>query len=124
MTVQADGAGTLKAGAASVDITPPLGLVMGGYRKTRHASGVHDPLCARALVLQEGKTQLALLALDLIALPRDCIARACRLVEERCRIPPEAVTCWSTHTHTGPVTDHRMPPGVLAQSCNVRYLPS
>ncbi|RKY63725.1 MAG: hypothetical protein DRP99_03535, partial [Candidatus Latescibacterota bacterium] len=57
---------TLKAGAACLDITPPLGVAMAGYRRARYAKGIHDPLCAKALVLDDGRTQIALVALDLI----------------------------------------------------------
>ena len=43
---------TLLAGAASVDITPPPGLMMCGYAaRTESATGTHDPLTARALVI-------------------------------------------------------------------------
>ena len=43
---------TLRAGAAVADITPPVGGLMDGYGGRFEASkGVHDPLMARVLVL-------------------------------------------------------------------------
>ena len=57
----------LKAGAAAVDITPPIGHPMWGYAARRDAPcvGVRDKLHARALVLEVGKHRLALVGLDL-----------------------------------------------------------
>ena len=47
----------LRAGAAKVDITPPMGVSLdGSISKNGPATSVHDPLHARALVLQEGDT--------------------------------------------------------------------
>ena len=44
----------LRAGAASADITPPLGeMVVGGF-KPFPAAEVHDNLYARCLVLDDG----------------------------------------------------------------------
>ena len=60
------GADDLKVGAASVDITPPVGTPMAGYYSERAAEGVHDPLYAKALVLEQDGTKAALVALDLI----------------------------------------------------------
>src|SRR5260370_41443604 len=57
----------LKAGAAKVDITPPIGFPMWGYGARHDAGsvGVHDPLQARALVLAVGNEKIALVGLDL-----------------------------------------------------------
>ncbi|MEM6704720.1 MAG: hypothetical protein AAF690_18515, partial [Acidobacteriota bacterium] len=49
------GAQPLRAGAARVEITPPLGGAMYGYGARQGVSaGVHDPLYARAVVLSAG----------------------------------------------------------------------
>jgi hypothetical protein len=55
----------LRAGAASVDITPPTGYAMWGYavRKDQPSLGVLDPL--RALVLAAADKRIALVSLDL-----------------------------------------------------------
>ena len=36
-------AAEFRAGAAQVDITPPMGAPMAGYYYNRAAAGVHDP---------------------------------------------------------------------------------
>ena len=57
----------LRAGSATVDITPPAGFAMWGYaaRKDQPSLGIRDPLRARALVLAAGDKRLALVSLDL-----------------------------------------------------------
>jgi neutral ceramidase len=94
----------MKVGAARVDITPPLGMRMEGYEvRTAGATGVHDPLHARALVAEgEDGTAVALVVTDLLqVLPRlqDTVARA---VAERTGIPRERLQLAGTHTHSGP----------------------
>lgn len=62
--VPAMSAATLKAGVASVDITPPLGK----YRvlsSGKIGTSVRDPLYAKALVLEDGDTRIAIVSLDL-----------------------------------------------------------
>ena len=57
---------TMKAGAAKVDITPPLGLKMYGYgSRTEGATGILDPLYARILVLEAGEQRIAMVVFDL-----------------------------------------------------------
>lgn len=58
----------LTAGTAIVDITPPPGQMMCGYAaRTEPATGTHDPLTARALVI--GDT--ALVVADVLGLHED-----------------------------------------------------
>ena len=57
--------GVLRAGAAAVDITPTQFPVhMPGLARENLADGVHDPLHARALVLDDGATTLAIAVVD------------------------------------------------------------
>ena len=50
-------AATLRAGAATANITPPLGIEINGGTAPVIATHVHDELHARALVLDDGSTQ-------------------------------------------------------------------
>lgn len=64
--------GALRAGAARVDITPPAdaALPMSGYAgRTQGFKGIHDHIYARAIVLDDGTTQAALVAWELISAP-------------------------------------------------------
>jgi hypothetical protein len=60
-------AGDLRMGRAAVNITPPLGMPMGGYYKVRLNTGTHDPLYTKAIVLEEGGMEAAIVACDLRA---------------------------------------------------------
>jgi hypothetical protein len=65
---QAAGAAELRAGRARIDITPPLSLkpALGGYgdRMNQPATGVHDRIFAKALVLSDGGKKFALVTVD------------------------------------------------------------
>ena len=57
----------MRAGAATTDITPPVGYPMWGYAARHDAActGVLDPLKARAVVMAVESTKLAIVSLDL-----------------------------------------------------------
>ena len=57
----------LRAGVARVEITPATFMPMYGYanRKCGPANGTHDPLFAKALVLQAGDSRLAIVTMDI-----------------------------------------------------------
>jgi len=99
----ADGQEGLKAGAAAVKITPPIGVGMAGYYHPRAAEAVHDDLHAKALVLEAGDARAAIVTLDLISTPRWLVDAARREIERDPGIPPDAVMISATHAHTGPV---------------------
>ncbi len=51
--------GNLRAGAARVDITPPIGGPMSGYAKrTKPSQTIDDPLFSKALVLDDGSRRV------------------------------------------------------------------
>lgn len=100
MPALADG---LRLGTAAVKITPPLGIPLAGYYSPRGSDGVLEDLYAKAAVLDDGKTQVALVVCDLITLPRFTVLEARRLIEEQTKIPGGHVMISATHTHTGPV---------------------
>lgn len=66
-------AAQLKAGVARQDLTPPLSMKspLGGYgaRMNQPATGVHDRIFAKALVLDDGSNRFALVTCDLLGLP-------------------------------------------------------
>src|SRR5688572_23965438 len=89
----------LQAGVARVEITPSALMPMYGYanRKCGPANGTHDPLFAKALVLQSGDARLAIVTFDLGSMVSD------RLREEvatKLKIP--LVLLAASHTHSAP----------------------
>ncbi len=95
--------GEWRAGAAAVEITPALGTPMAGYYSPRGAEGVHDPLFAKAIVVENNGHKIALVSLDLITTTRDLVVDARKEIQKSLHIDPESVMISATHTHTGPV---------------------
>ena len=93
----------LRVGAAASVITPPAGTPMAGYYFERAAEGVHDDLYAKALVLDQGGTRVALVSLDLISTPVGLVESTRKEIERTTRIPGRNVMISATHAHTGPV---------------------
>lgn len=93
----------LRAGAAALDITPPIGTPMAGYYSERGAEGVHDPLWAKALVLESDGVKVALVSLDLLGTLRETVEEARRLIEAGSGLPGANVMISGTHSHTGPI---------------------
>jgi hypothetical protein len=54
----------MKAGFSKKDITPSVGTRLAGH--TRYSTGVHDPLFAKALVIDDGENSVAFVYLDLV----------------------------------------------------------
>ncbi|MBI5508803.1 MAG: neutral/alkaline non-lysosomal ceramidase N-terminal domain-containing protein [Deltaproteobacteria bacterium] len=73
-----------------------------GYGNDRPAQGVHDPVWARALVLRQGDTTIALVALDAIGYFFDEVAAIRASLDPALGIDLLLVS--STHTHQGPDT--------------------
>lgn len=98
----ADQPGLLKAGIARKDITPAKPVTMSGYAgRTGLSQGVHDPLSARAVALEQDGKRLVLVSTDLIgfyqagAPIRNAILTACRL-------EPSELFLTAIHTHSAP----------------------
>lgn len=93
----------MRAGAGMVAITPPAGVPLAGYYHKRGASGVHDELYSRAIVIEKNGIQAAIVSLDLISTRRGFVEKARELINDRTGIPSENVMISATHAHTGPV---------------------
>jgi hypothetical protein len=96
--------GRLRAGVCRVDITPPLGVEPGAWRlRTGRADGVDEPLLAQALVLDDGRRRIALVATDLLWMPRHIAEAARHRIAELTGIPADAVLLNASHNHSAPV---------------------
>lgn len=92
-----------KAGVAVADITPPLGVELGGYPYfERKNTGAHDPLVASVLCLEEAGKRLILIATDLFWITRGQADSIRKGVAEETGIDPSAVIITCSHTHSAP----------------------
>ena len=99
-------AGDLRMGRASVEITPPPAMAMGGYFKIRLNTGKHDPLYAKAIVLEQDNVKVAMVFCDLLNLPRSFVDDARTLIQATTGVPSDHVMISATHSHTGPEMNH------------------
>ena len=91
-----------RAGCAQQIITPPVGTSLAGYFHDRVSTSVRDDLYAKAIVIENGESRLALVSCDLIGITEEIAAPAKAFIEQEMGIPPENVLICATHTHTGP----------------------
>jgi hypothetical protein len=96
------GSTPILAGVAGATITPDRSLPLEGYRGERPATGVLDPLEARAVVLDDGRTRAAVLALDLCGIQPDTVARIRAGVERLAGLAGDHVVVTFSHTHGAP----------------------
>ncbi len=95
----------MQAGIARVEITPPPGVDLTGFiAREGPCSGVHDPLYATALVVEDHGERAALVSCDLIGLGRRLVARVRQAVAQACGLLPDLQMYCCTHTHGGPET--------------------
>jgi len=110
-------AAPLKAGAAVADITPKeFPMNMPGGFNANPATTAHDPLNARALVLDDGKTQVVWVVIDNLGVPKKVVAEAKELAAKATGIPVEHMLVSGTHTHSGvnPADDSPVPGAKLS----------
>jgi neutral ceramidase len=93
----------LRFGTGAVKITPPAGAPMAGYYFSRAAEGVHDDLWAKAVVFERDGNKAAMVACDLIDVPRAVVEQARAEVAKATGIAANHVMISATHAHTGPV---------------------
>ncbi len=89
---------SLYAGVARRIISPPKGIFLIGYGdRTKGNLGIHDDLTATALVLDDGTTRIAIVALDMLTINEFIVDRV------RARLAPTEVLLCCSHTHSGPI---------------------
>lgn len=93
----------IKAGASRSAITPPVGVSLAGYAVRQEPSvAVHDDLFCGVLVLDDDRTRLALVSLDLISIDWGVDAMLRRAVADSTHTPPDHILINCSHTHAGP----------------------
>ena len=112
--------GTLRVGAARVDITPAAdaALPMAGYGgRTEGFKGIHDHVFVRAIVLDDGSSQAALVAWESLFVPEAIWAETSRRIASETGIPPERLLLSAVHDHGAPTL-----PSANATSAQLGYI--
>lgn len=93
---QAIAQGTLRVGAARIDITPPSDAANPATGKY-----AHEKLYARAIVLDTGATRAALIGADQGGLSEAIWQAASKQIATELKCPIENILMSATHTHSG-----------------------
>lgn len=95
----------LKAGIGKCDVSPRKPMFLVGYPHIERTSvGIHDPLYASALCLDDGNSRIISVAVDILFVSSEMV-RECRYrINTKTGINPENIMITATHTHSGPVT--------------------
>lgn len=89
-----------RAGAATSNVTPPLGSSINGGFQDGKAVFIHDELHARCLALDDGKTQLVFVVVDSCVIGREVFDTAKKLVHQATGLPVENLMMSATHSHS------------------------
>lgn len=93
----------LRAGAATANITPLMGVPLDGtIMQIGPAKHVHDELHSRAIVLDDGSAKLAIAIVDNTMISGEVLDRAKEIIEQTTGIPASHVTLAATHSHSTP----------------------
>jgi hypothetical protein len=93
----------LRAGAFAMNVTPEaFPISVNGGMADRQATKANDPLHARCLVLDDGKTKLAVVVVDSCMIPRELIDEAKKRAAAKTGIPAANMLVSATHTHSAP----------------------
>ena len=96
----------MKAGFDISNITPRLGVELAGFGPWLHriATGVREPLEARAVALEDNDgRRVVITACDLISLPGEIVAAVRKLIQkERPELTDGQIMLTAIHTHSGP----------------------
>jgi neutral ceramidase len=97
--------GRLKVGWSVVEMTPKVGVPLGGYgarKGEKRSTGVHDPLFTRAVAFNDGKDTIILVTADMLIVPPNIADLVRAEVKDRTGLPADAIIFNASHTHCGP----------------------
>ncbi|HMN30572.1 MAG TPA: hypothetical protein PKE45_20645 [Caldilineaceae bacterium] len=97
----------MRCGVARDLITPDIAMHLGGYAAFRDQllRGIHDDLYVKCILLDDGNSQVVLIALELVFHDRTLTEQIQTYLGQRYGIPPANTLVSSTPTHAGPAVD-------------------
>jgi hypothetical protein len=94
-----------RAGAAVIDITPPkLPVLVNGGMLSRYVDKINTKVHARAIVVSDGTTQVAIVVADSCMMSREVLDDAKKIAAEKTGIPRERILISATHAHSAPAS--------------------
>lgn len=94
----------LRVSTATAEMQADDAMVVGGGIGPGKLTGQEGMLQATAIVLDDGRMKLCLVACDVLMMNRDLLDEAARRIERDCGIPFANILINSSHTHHAPTT--------------------
>lgn len=94
----------LQVGFGRVDITPELGFLLIGRQVPTPSAGVQGPLHGRVLLADDGTQRVAIVSLDVMALPANEVSTLRARLAGIGGLAPGAILIACAHIHSAPVT--------------------
>lgn len=93
----------VRAGFARVDITPEQPVNLAGYASRKELSeGIHDPLAARAVALEQDRSHLVLISTDNLGFYGGTAETMRAAILEACGLKDSELFLCAIHTHSAP----------------------
>ncbi|MBO3803838.1 MAG: neutral/alkaline non-lysosomal ceramidase N-terminal domain-containing protein [Candidatus Brockarchaeota archaeon] len=96
----------MEAGFGWKDITPPLGIRLGGYghRLGKPSQAIHDRLAVKAIALSAGSEEAVIVGADVLGVYKFFAEGVKEAIRKKTGIGKNGVFFTTTHTHSGPET--------------------
>jgi len=108
-----------QAGAAVIDISPPkLPVLVNGGMLSRYVDKINTKPHARAIVLADGKSQIAIVVADSCMMSREVLDDAKAMASAKTGIPADRMLISATHAHSVPASM-----GCLGTDADPSYVP-
>jgi neutral ceramidase len=98
------GAQTFRAGAATSNISPWMGLSINGNMHNHVGTNLHDELHARAIVIDDGTNRIAIVVADSCMIYRGIFDNAKKIVHDKSGLPLQNILMSATHAHSAPAS--------------------
>lgn len=94
----------MKIGFGKLDITPPIGILMGGHTEDKRSTGIHDPIFVRSMFIRDKCISIVFISVDVLFITNITAANVRKAISKRIKINKNNIFIFATHTHSGPLT--------------------
>jgi neutral ceramidase len=94
---------TFNAGVSIVDISPKEGISLAGYpHHPRYNKGIHDPLYAACLYLENNGSRLLMITMDMISFSKKYVRKVRNEISGKTGIQDKNIQICCSHSHSAP----------------------
>jgi len=114
----------MKASYRRIDISPPIGIRLGGYahRLGKPSTKIHDPLYSRLLYISDNKEDILIIQSDLLGIYKKDANYIKKKIHEKTGLSIENIFLTTIHSHSSPETIIPMWPNTFPYTRNEEIL--